>query len=214
MYMRKIISLSVLAISLSVPGLLPGQVTITGPTCVTTGTVYQYNIQGPWDSTSTMQVCITGGTIADSSITGHCTAENGAPLAAVRVSWNDLSGGSLSLTSSKGSASLEVNLVSGLQPGAIDSAVLVQEIDSGSIPQAIACSPARGGACSPGYDYQWQQSSDAVSWSDIPGATAENLEFSTGASQGGFYRRKLTERASGTIGYSDAASVNIKIKVN
>ena len=150
MYMRKIISLLVLIISLSVPGLLPGQVTITGPTCVATGTVYQYNIQGPWDSTSTMQVCITGGTIADSSITGHCTAASGAPLAAVRVSWDDLSGGSLSLTSSKGNASLQVNVTSALQPGMIDSTALIQEVDSGSIPQAIACSPAREGPALPG----------------------------------------------------------------
>ena len=214
MYMRKIISLLVLIISLSVPGLLPGQVTITGPTCVATGTVYQYNIQGPWDSTSTMQVCITGGTIADSSITGHCTAASGAPLAAVRVSWDDLSGGSLSLTSSKGNASLQVNVTSALQPGMIDSTALIQEVDSGHIPQTILCSPASGGDCSPEYDYQWQQSSDAVSWSDIPGATAGNLEFSTGIAQGGFYRRKLTERISGTIGYTEPATISIKIKVN
>jgi hypothetical protein len=211
--MRKIISLSIFLICFSVPGLLSGQVTITGPTCVAIGTVYQYNIQGSWDSASTMQVCITGGTIADSSVSGNCTLQT-APLAAVRVSWSDPSGGSLSLTSSRGNASLHVNVASTLEPGMIDSSIAMQEVDSGGIPQPILCSPASGGACSPAYDYQWQQSSDAVNWSDIPRATAENLNFSSGTGQSGFYRRKLTERVSGTIDYSGLAAINIKIKQN
>jgi hypothetical protein len=211
--MRKIISLSVLFICFSSPGLVCAQVTITGPTCVTAGTVYQYTVQGAWDSASTMQVCITGGIIADSGISSNCTSQS-QPQGAVRVIWNDSTGGSISLTSPKGNASLQVAVATTLQPGVIDSLACIQEVDSGSVPQAILCSPARGGACSPGYDYQWQQSSDAVSWSDIPGATAENLNFSAGIDGNGFYRRKLTETGSGTIGYSGLATVNIKIKVN
>ena len=37
------------------------QPTISGPTCVVPGVVYQYTIKGSWKASSTMQVCISGG---------------------------------------------------------------------------------------------------------------------------------------------------------
>jgi hypothetical protein len=58
------------------------QVTISGPTCVVAGTVYQYTITGTWDSTSTMQVCLSSGVIADSTAGSSCTV-TGAPLATI-----------------------------------------------------------------------------------------------------------------------------------
>ena len=83
---------------ISIVFLLPrigtSQVSITGPTCVVPGVIYQYQIQGNWDSTSTMQVCLSGGVIADSTDTNICTPAGGAPLSSVLVIWNGGSGGS------------------------------------------------------------------------------------------------------------------------
>ena len=185
------------------------QVTISGPTCVVAGTVYQYRISGPWDSLSTMQVCIGSGIIADSSA-ASCTV-TGPPLAAVLVLWNDsaTSTGTISLSSSIGNATLSVNFTESLIPGSIDSISQMQILAADSIPASINCSMDTGGSCSPTYSYQWQQSSDAVSWTDIAGANAQNLSFSAGLSQTTFFRRKVTETVSGTIGYSNVAVVSI-----
>jgi hypothetical protein len=187
------------------------QVTISGPDCVVAGTVYQYTISGKWDSASTMQVCISSSTIAGSMSTSSCTVK-GAPLAAVLVVWNDSASdtGNLSLTSSKGNAKLSVNFTKPLIPGSIGSAGQAQVIAADSMPSSIHCSLDAGGSCNPSYSYQWQQSPDAVSWRDIAGSNALNLSFSSVLSQTTFFRRKVTETGSGTIGYSNVAVVTLK----
>jgi len=211
--MRKNILVIIYLILFLTPRFLFSQVTISGPTCVTTETVYQYNIQGSWDSASTMQVCITGGAIADSGLAGNCTSQK-APFGSVRVTWNDLSGGSLSVNSSKGNASLDVNVTTALQPGLIDSAWKFQAVDSGIVPHAISCLPAAGGACEPHYSWQWQQSADAGVWSDISGAINPALSFLRPVDQPTYYRRKVTETVSGTITYTDAAMIYVTTKTN
>jgi hypothetical protein len=46
-----------------------------------------------------------------------------------------------------------------------------------------------------------------ISWTDIPGATGASLVIDSSLTQSSFYRRKVTETNSRSIGYSDAASV-------
>jgi hypothetical protein len=188
------------------------QVSLTGPTCVVPGITYQYRIQGNWDSTSTMQVCLSNGVIADSTGSSTCTPAAGAPLSTVLVIWSPGSNGSLSLKSKKGNSSISVKITSGLFAGGIDSVFLLQRIFKDSIPTSINCSPAGGGSCNPVYSYQWQQSLNNVSWSDIVGATGPNLSFGASVSQTTFFRRKVTETASGSISYSNAAVVDVLIK--
>ena len=191
------------------------QVSVSGPQCVVAGTVYQYNIQGNWDSSSTMQVCISSGAIADSAGTNICTDSGGAPLATVLVTWNNSTSdaGTISLTSSKGNATLNVNFAKPLLPGSIDSVSKTQIVAADSIPSPINCSVDKGGSCNPSYSDQWQQSPDMVSWTDIAGANGQNLSFSSppAPAQSTFYRRKVTEITSGTIGYSDVAVVNVQM---
>src|ERR1700744_1411276 len=116
----KILSKYLSILFLSLPCTLPAisQVTISGPTCVVAGTVYQYTFSGSWDTTSTMQVCLTSGKIADSSASNSCTI-TGAPLATVLVVWNDSASGTgtVSLTSSIGNTTMTVNLTKPLVPG-------------------------------------------------------------------------------------------------
>jgi len=188
------------------------QVTVTGPTCVVPNTVYQYQISGNWDSTSTLQVCLNGGVIADSLGTNTCSP-NAYPISFILVNWNNSGSAFLTITSSGGNATFAVTVVNPLTPGSIDSSVQNQSINYGSQPATISCSLDSGGSCSPSYSYQWQQSQDMLGWSDISGATAQNLSFDSAISTSTFFRRKVTESTSGSIAYSNVAVVTVNIPV-
>src|SRR5262249_19492270 len=117
---------------------------------------------------------------------------------------------SITISTSDGNKTFKVNITSALQAGLVDSLSKEQNfLDTLSIPSTIICSSAKGGSCSPNYSYQWQQSNDAMVWEDIEGSTRQNLSFTTSVKQSFFYRRKITETNSGTIGYSDVAIINV-----
>lgn len=190
------------------------QVTVTGPTCVIPAMTYEYSIavSGNWNSITTMKVCVTGGVIKsrDTSLV-TCTRNGGAPLASVLIAWTGSALNSfLSVTSDQGNTSLAISLTSVLFPGNISSSSKTQVIDYNSIPSMIICSIDKGGSCAPSYSDQWQQSPDELKWSDIDRATNQNLMVTASLIQQTFYRRKVTEKQSGTIGYSDVASVDIR----
>jgi hypothetical protein len=182
------------------------QVTVTGPTCVVPGTVYQYVIVGLWDSASTMQVCLTNGVMAGS---GTACTPNGAPLSFVLVTWNGAGNGTLQVNSSGGSATLAVTLTDTLTGGLVQDTTKAQRIAFLSLPALVRCSASTGGACSPSYSYQWEQSPDMVEWSAIPGATGQNLLMTQQLRQTIFVRRKVTETNSNSIAYSGAALVDV-----
>ena len=201
---KHIIAVALLLAALRTPGF--SQVTVSGPTCVIPGTIYQYVITGPWDSLSTMQVCLTGGQLADSS--GSCTP-TGQPLSFIRVTWNAGSSGSLQVQSSKGNSTIAVTLSDTLTGGSILVAAKTQRIAYLATPALVSCPPSTGGACSPQYNYQWQQSLDQVEWSDIPAATTQNLILAQAVKQTLFVRRKVTETGSNTIAFSNIALVDV-----
>ena len=138
-----------------------------------------------------------------------CTPQGGAPLSSLLVVWNNPGTGSLTLSSALGNSTFNVTVASLLKAGTIDSSSKKQVIGYDSVPSLIICSPDSGGSCSPAYADQWQQSFDMVSWKDIQGATSGNLSISSPLTQATFYRRKVTEKTSGTIGYSDVAFVDV-----
>jgi hypothetical protein len=188
------------------------QTSITGPDCVVPGFVYHYIISGAWDSTSNMQLCVTGGSFKSNDSTLHnCTKKGGAPLGSVLIVWNNPGTGSLSVSSALGNFSFNVTVVLPMHPGLIDTASKYQKIGYGTIPSAIVCSNDMGGNCTPIFSNQWQQSSDKVSWINISGSTGKifqpgPLTVST------FFRRRVTEKNSGTIDYSDIAEVDVLFK--
>ena len=182
------------------------QVTVTGPTCAIPGTVYQYLISGPWDSVSTMQVCLTGGLMADSN--QPCTG-NGQPRAFVLVTWDSAGTMTLQVSSSKGNGSITVTVTTPLSGGTIDSAGGSQSVAYDSIAAPVNCAVASGGACSPSYQYQWQQSTDIVTWQNIAGDSSQNLNWSQPLLQTVFVRRQVTETTSGTIAYSNVAVIDV-----
>jgi len=186
------------------------QPVITGPTCTVPGTVYHYRITGSWKASSNMQVCIAGGTFkSKDTAVRACTPQGGAPLGSVLVIWTNPGSASLTLTSSLGNSTLNVTVVSPLQPGTIDSSSLKQSITYDSLPAMITCSLDFGGSCNPVYKDQWQQSLDNLGWIDIPGATSKDLLVKAPLIQSTFFRRRVTETTSGTIGYSNIAYVDV-----
>jgi hypothetical protein len=194
---------------------LLSQLSISGPACAVPGVTYQYSISntGKWAADATMKVCIEGGIIADEvqSKRKSCT-ETDAPLSSVLVIWNELSKASITVSSSAGSKTFSVTITEELQAGTINNKK--QNLrDSVYTPSAIQCSAVRGGSCSPFYIYQWQQSPDALVWTDISDATGQDLSFILPQKQTSYYRRQVIEKNSGTIGYSDIAAVNVALKI-
>lgn len=182
------------------------QVLINGPTCVRAGLEYQYIINGNWSSESTVQICVRGGVLADSS--SSCIASNS--FSQIRVIWDfNISESTIQLSSSEGDTSIIVSISDTLRSGVIDLALKKQSIEYDSIPNTIICSPARGGSCSPTYTYQWQRSTDNIEWENIEGSTSRNLSFSAPLTQPTFFRRKIIEVNSNSVDYSDVAAVYV-----
>ncbi len=67
-----------------------------------------------------------------------------------------------------------------------------QTIASGNIPATVTTTPAKDGNCSGNYQYQWQSSVDNVYFTNIPGATAQNLNFTAPITKTTYYQRKVT----------------------
>jgi hypothetical protein len=181
------------------------QPNISGATCVIPGTTYQYLISGKWDSSSTMQVCLKGGVIAQ--LNGPCSGDV-APLSYILVIWNaGVTAGSLHLTSSSGNSSIAVSVIPPLQAGAIAGGSKAQTIGYNETPAVIRCGGDAGGACNPAYTHQWQVSTDNINWSDISQATNQDLLLPPVLRQASFFRRKTVETGSTSFAYSDVASV-------
>jgi len=185
------------------------QPAISGPTCVMPGLTYQYVISGNWDSASTMSVCVMGGMIVTEKST--CTPA-GPPVSTILIIWDSAAGsGSVSISSTLGSISRGVTITKPLQPGAIIASSKFQNIDSGSALPVIPCSAASGGSCQPSYQYQWQQSTDEVNWTDVKGATGQQFIFPGTIQQPGFFRRRVIETNSGAIAYSDVIRLFVNL---
>lgn len=89
-----------------------------------------------------------------------------------------------------GSFSKTVTITPGLSGGTITTAPF--SVTSGSIPSTINATTASNGSCGTSYVYQWQKSNDNISFTDISGATNQNLSFTTGLTQSTYYRRMVT----------------------
>lgn len=189
--------------------LLQAQVTIKGPTCVVPGRAYHYVIKGNWDSTSTMQVCITGGLMKPGI---PCSIDNKV-VSSVFVTWNEGANGTISVKSSSGDVSLSVTGTKELNAGIVTATEREQTYSKGKS-FTFHCSAATGGSCRPVYTYQWQKSIDGLSWTDISGSTGKDLAFTESILMNTFFRRVVTEKNSNTIGYSEIAQLTVVFPKN
>lgn len=179
-----------------------------GPVCVTPGITYDYYVSGDRDAVREITVCISGGSFTSSKST--CITIK--PHSAVQVIWaEDTRQARLALSSGDAKNSLQVTITPGLRGGIVDTTRRKQFIRYDTLASGITCSPPTGGYCSPVYIYQWQWSADAVNWKDIDGETGPSLPFRSNLKETVFYRRRVTEKISGSIAYSNAATVFVDV---
>lgn len=186
-----------------------GQVTISGPQCVVKELECQYKITGEWNG-SNISICAQGGVLTENN--ASCVQKTSVSF--VRVRWTTGSNGTLSVTSSAGNASLSVSITTELNVGVISDNSKSQTINFNMMPAVIYCSAASGGSCNASYAYQWQESADNVTWTDMSGKTSQNLTFTASLTGSKFFRRKITEATSGTVMYSGYAAVYVNPAMN
>ena len=187
--------------------LAQAQVQISGPECILAGTEYQYNFYGKWQKGTAIDICIEGGTFPKSK--GGCISVK--DINSVRITWSEgIAKGKISVSSSGSSGSLTVTATRNLQGGVIDATLKSQQKKVNELPGQINCSVAIGGSCKPAYSYQWEQSDDNFHWTEIPDATNQNLSFPKNPTNTVFVRRKVTDKSSGSIAYSDSAIVVVE----
>ncbi len=187
-----------------------GQMTISGPTCATIGQSNTYSVSSSYTSGYPTQWQISGGTI---TATGSIS-QNGTGLSSITVVWNSSSCTvNVHVYSPSGpSATLNVSGTSALVPGTISGNA--SQTVYNTTPGTISCTAATYGGCSPvTYNYQWQQSTDQSNWSDISGATGQNLSFSGVPAVTTYYRRYVVSNAYQN-GYSGTAVVNVLPPLN
>lgn len=180
-----------------------GQVNITGAKCVLTTLVYQYDIKGDWRENDKISICVDGGVFTES---GTACIEK-QTVSFVRVQWSEgKTTGKITVSSGTGTANISVNITPPFNPGFIETTDK-QTIAYNKLSPSLSCTQASGGNCSPSFSYQWEQSLNRLQWTTISGATGRNLSFDTPLKQTTFFRRKVFESKSQTIGYTNAITV-------
>ncbi len=99
-----------------------------------------------------------------------------------------------------------VNVYPKLEPNTIAPAELI--IPSGVRPGVMAAGSASGGGCNGNYQYQWQQSTDGVNFSDIAGAqglTYEPPQLTAPV----YYRRRVRCAGTGEEAYTNNCHIGI-----
>lgn len=186
------------------------QLGISGSTTVainTSATYYPtYGGSSSYPYSGSYGYSITGGVVTGTSNTSKGGTNSGILYSmAISVTWTS-SSGSLSLYCGLGSATIYITAVTPLSAGTLSPGT--QTINYGATPSTITGTAASGGAASPSYQYQWQSSPNASSWTDISGATSQN--YSPGTLYAStYYRRQVTETTTSTTGYTSSVLVSV-----
>lgn len=159
------------------PNTVPAQINATIPTGGNCGGSYSYQWMSATDANPTF-VNIPG-----------ATGQNYQPGALTVTTYfgrKTTCNGEVAYLETNGT----VSIIQPLNGGCITSGD--QTIIFGNLPDIINATVAGGGNCNGNYLYQWQSSLDNIYFKDIPGATSQNLSFSTPLSQTTWFQRKTT----------------------
>jgi RHS repeat-associated protein len=83
-----------------------------------------------------------------------------------------------------------------------------QTIPINTIPGTISATTPTNGTCSGAYVYQWQQSTDGITFTSISGGTSQNLTPSSSLTANTYFRRKAVCNTS--YGYTNTIAINVK----
>ena len=171
---------------------------VVGATCVAAGPTYYYHVL---TGTGTFTYCVNGGTVP-----GGSTCGSGTNTLTIGVVWN--TGITTGTITCSVSPTLTATMAATLVGGSI-TANASQNIYYNTVPAAISCAASSGGTCSgvtTSYSYQWQQSTNNVTYTDISGATSQNLTPTTALTQTTYFRRSVSSSATGAVVYSGVAT--------
>ena len=76
------------------------------------------------------------------------------------------------------------------EAGCFDEEILYVKINT--VPPAITATPANFTTCTGSYTYQWQVSTDNIHFTDLPGATSQNLNYTVPIIEIIYFLRKAT----------------------
>lgn len=76
------------------------------------------------------------------------------------------------------------------EAGCLEEEILYVKINT--VPPTINATPADFTVCTGSYTYQWQVSTDNIHFTDLPGATSQNLEYSVPVTEIIYFLRKAT----------------------
>ncbi len=201
-YIPRLVVAVTLALILSTTNKGYSQASIGGPTCVLAGTQYSYTLYAYYSGTANFSYTISGGTLSTGGTSG---THSGPGSVGILVTWT--TNGSITLNSPAGYAVLTSTITPAFSPGSFTSGQ-TQTINYGTTPATLNCSAPAGGTCTTPNDvYQWQESPDNINFMNLNGATAQNLTFSSGATQTMYYKRFSTETTGSNSGYTPVASV-------
>lgn len=206
-YIRMLKGKLLVSLLLFCQSFLFAQQVVKGPTCIKAGIRYRYEIvsNNPPDSKG-FKLCITGGEFADGD---SCKSEMQAKTEFVIVWKKDVVIRFISVITSQGPVMFRVQEPLPLNGGKINQAEGLIFYDSTQKEYTIRCSSPNGGTCKPSYKYQWQMAKGNQPWTDIPGATSEQLRF-TPTSAPIRIRRKTVDEMSSTMAYSNIAIVVLR----
>jgi hypothetical protein len=177
------------------------QVTTSIPANVVSYQWKKWNNPGQWDNVVNGGV-ISGATTNQLTFTGATPLESGKYE--VTVTFHS-SGADCNVTSDTRTRVLTV--LPPLTPPVISSA---QTICSGTTPSQLTATAATGGSVTPSFTYQWQNSTDNSTWTDIAGATTLNYQPPVLATST-YYHIVATDNGAYACGASTSASVLILV---
>jgi hypothetical protein len=178
---------------------------INGPVCILPGLTYQYNLTNKWID-STVQVCVTGGHLISGE---RCTARS-RKIVSVFVVWDSSGQRKLTVSLASGNVELSVQATVALNGGKLYEVDRVQQYDSSKTIYSFRCDTASGGACTPTYLYQWQQSIAGGRWTDIDGAKDKDLQYTAAIQVTVRLRRVTTDITANTVAYSGTGILHVR----
>lgn len=188
-----------LLLSLSVDAV--AQSSIIGPSCVVAGSTCSYTVRVRSKEKSALRVCLTGGR---NLLNQTCFELPGDGLS-FQVIWDESGKNRMEIKSIEGAMALQVEVAKTLHGGLLSNKERLKESKKGSVSYNVNCDEASGGTCKPEYEYQWQVSDNQLKWTDLSGETGKNLRYAGEIKTDLYFRRKVTERRTGQVAYSEMA---------
>lgn len=179
-----------------------GQVVVRGQDCAIRGKQYYYNIDFNSSESSDYKIVLVGGYFDSVAIRSVIVASSSV----VNVTWD--STGVCNILIVKGADTLgkRVFVAAEISAGFVSENDIQQVWSKDKSSYLFHCSEASGGHCDPVFTYQWQISSDGLSWSNIQNAQGRDLLFDGTSIVGSVQIRRFSlELKSRSFGYSDIA---------